>query len=175
MPRSSSSFADPRSARRAPIALLAFGFTFLSGCYAYVPGRMETVEPGQSVRLRLSPEEAERLAAARRTDLRIMDGTVVRRSEGELLLDIPVGRFEPREGTRALIQRVNVPLSEVRDVELRRRDNLRTGLAVGGLGVAVGIGITAALRGGIGERDGDGDGPAESRRLPLILRLRLPF
>lgn len=161
---------------RAPRIFFILGVAVSSGCYSYVPARMESIEPGQAVRVRLSPEEAERLVEVRRTDTRVMDGVVIRFSDDELLVDTPVGRLDPMAGSSPLNQRVNVPAGEIRDIELRELDRLKTGAALGGVGLVVGVGIAAAIKGGFGERSGEGDGPAENRRYPpLILRLPLPF
>ena len=160
-----------------PTRILLFaGLALASGCYSYVPARLESVEPGQAVRVRLSPEAADRLESIRLTDLRIMDGVVVTEGNGELLVDTPVGRLDPLTGSRSFMQRVNVPVGEIVEIEFRERDNLKTGAAVGAAAVAAGIAITIALRGGGGRRDGDpGPGPVEDRRFPIGFRLAVPF
>jgi hypothetical protein len=165
---------DARStSARARQALLVLSLLLASGCYSYVPARMESVEPGQAVRVRLSLEEAERLEPVRRTSARVMDGVVLSRSDSELLVETPVGRLDPRQGTRPLHQRVNVPLLEIRDVELRERDNFKTGAILGGAALVVAVGVTAALKGGGGTRPVDGEGPAESW-IPLFFRFSVP-
>jgi hypothetical protein len=154
--------------------MLVFVSMISTGCYSYVPARMENIEPGQAVRLRLTPEEADRLDSVRMTDETVMDGIVVDRSNGELLVDTRVGTVDPMRRTQILHQRVNVPFGEIRDVELRERDRLKTGAAVGGVALVVGIGVAAALQGGSGGRPIDGEGPAEFR-YPFILRLPFSF
>jgi hypothetical protein len=74
-----------------------------------------------------------------------------------------------------LHQRVNVPFGQIRDVELRERDKLKTGAAIGGVALVVGIGVAAALQGGSGGRTVDGDGPPEFHGYPFILRLPFAF
>lgn len=145
------------------------------GCYSYVPTRVETVQPGEAVRIRITQEEAERLEPVRLSDLRVMDAVMVRPERDEWLVETTVGRLDPQRGTRPLVQRVSLPLGEILEVEARRRDNLKTGAAVGAAGVAVGFGIAAALRGGFGQRSNEGEGPAEDRWFPIVLRLALPF
>ncbi len=155
--------------------LLAAGLAAAQGCYSYVPTRLESIEPGQAVRLRLSADEAERLAEIRLTDLRTMDAVVVEQGGDRMLVETTVGRLDPMQGTRPLTQRVDVPLGGILEVEARQRDNVKTGAFVGSIGVAVGVGIAAALRGGFGQNSGEGEGPLEDRGLPFILRFALPF
>jgi hypothetical protein len=161
------------SSARARQALLVLALLLASGCYSYVPARVESVEPGQAVRVRLSPEEAERLEPVRMTNARVMDGVVLNRSDSELLVETPVGRLDPRQGTRPLHQRVNVPLVEIRDVELRERDNVKTGAILGGAALVAAVVVTAALKGGGGTRPVDGEGPAESW-IPVLFRIAVP-
>lgn len=155
--------------------LLVAGVLATQGCYSYVPTRLESVQPGESVRLRLSPEEAERLEAIRLTDVRLMDAVFLRGDPDEVLVETTVGRLDPQRGTRPLVQRVNIALGQIIEVESRQRDNLKTGAAVGAAGIAVGVGIAAALKGGFGQRSNEGEGPAEAPRFPIVLRLSLPF
>jgi hypothetical protein len=152
--------------------MLVFVSMISAGCYSYVPARMENIEPGQAVRLRLTPEEADRLNSVRMTDETVMDGIVVDRSNSELMVDTRVGTADPMRQTRMLHQRVNVPFGQIRDVELRERDKLKTVAAVGGVALVVGIGVAAALQGGSGGRPIDGNGPPEFHGYPL---LRVPF
>lgn len=155
--------------------LLVAAVLATQGCYSYVPTRLESIQPGESVRLRLSPEEAERLEAIRLTDVRLMDAVFLRSDPDEVLVETTVGRLDPQRGTRPLVQRVNIALGQIIEVESRQRDNLKTGAAVGAVGIGVGIGIAAALKGGFGGNSNEGEGPAEAPRLPIVLRLSLPF
>lgn len=155
--------------------LLVVGVLLATGCYTYVPTRLETVQPGEAVRIRMSPEAAERLEPVRLTDLRIMDGILVEQNSGELFVDTSVGQLDRERGARAFTQRVNVALGEVIEVELRQRDNLKTGALLGGLGVAAGIALVASLQDGGGLVRPDPGGETEDRRTPFVLRFRLPF
>lgn len=155
--------------------LLVAGVMLATGCYTYVPTRLESVQPGEAVRVRMSPEAADRLEAVRLTDMRIMDGILVEQNAGELFLDTSVGQLDRERGGRTFTQRVNVALGEVVEVELRKRDNLKTGALLGGLGVAAGVAIAASLQDGGGLQRPDGGGQIEDRRTPFVLRFRLPF
>ena len=155
--------------------LLAASVILATGCYTYVPTRLESVQPGDPIRVRISPEAAERLEPVRLTDLRIMDGVVVDEASGELFLDTSVGRLDRERGGRAFTQRVNVSLGEILEVESRERDNLKTGALLGALGVAAGLAIVASLQDGGGLQRPDGGGEIEDRRTPFVLKFRLPF
>lgn len=160
--------------RRERILLFA-GMMLATGCYSYVPTRLESVQPGEAVRIHMSPEAAERLEPVRLTDLRLMDGILVEQNAGELFLDTTVGQLDRERGGRAFTQRVNVSLGEVVEVELRQKDNLKTYALLGGLGVAASIAIAASLQDGGGLQRGDGGGEVEDRRTPFVLKFRLPF
>ncbi len=86
-----------------------------------------------------------------------------------------MGQLDRERGGRAFTQRVNVALGEVIEVELRQRDNLKTGALLGGLGVAAGVALAASLQDGGGLKRPDTGGEIEDRRTPFVLRFRLPF
>ena len=174
MPRTSTAVPRFRMPGRATRAALVSSLLLVSGCYSYVPANMGQIEPGQAVRVRLTPEEADRLEPVRLTDSRVLDGLVVNRSASELLVEAPIGRLDPMGGTRTLIQRISLPLGEIRDIERRERDRLKTGAAIGGVALVVGVGVFAALKGGSGRRSGEEPGPAESRS-PVYIRVPVGF
>jgi hypothetical protein len=161
--------------KRAVVLSVVAASTLLGGCYSYVPSTLDAVEPGHAVRIRLTAAETERLAELRLSDERNMEGVVVRRTGDELLVETHVGRLDARAGTRPLTQRINVPIAEIQDVEFRRRDNLKTGAAIGALSVAVGVGIAAALSSGEGSVVEPPDPVPEFRRRPFELRFRIGF
>ena len=154
-----------------PILLLTALTT--GGCFSYQPTRLETVAPGQAVRVRISPEEADRLVELRLTDDRLVDGVLVSNGGDGVLLDTQVGTTDPQRGTRALRQRITIPAGEIREVELKRVNWLRTGALAGGVAVGVGVVVAAALAGG-GGKDGPG-GPDPSELVVPRLGVRLPL
>jgi hypothetical protein len=174
MPRTSTTAPRLTLPDRAKRAAFGLSLLFASGCYSYMPASLENIEPGQAVRVRLTPEEADRLQSVRQTDSRVMDGVVVNRSAGELLVETPVGRLDPMGGTRVLVQRIDIPLGEIRDIERRQRDRFKTGVAIGGVALVVGVGVVAALQGGSGRRTGEDPGPDESRS-PVMIRVPVGF
>jgi hypothetical protein len=155
-----------------PILLLAA--VMAAGCFSYQETSLATVAPGQSVRVRISPEEADRLVELRLTDDRLVDGVLVSNGGDGLLLDTTVGMSDPQRGTRALRQRITIPPGEIREVELKRVNWLRTGALAGGVAVGVGVVIAAALEGG-GGKDGPGGPDPSELVVPARLGFRLPL
>jgi hypothetical protein len=160
---------------RGEHVLLAAGLVMAAGCYSYAPTRLDSLQPGQAVRVRLSPEEAERLEPMRRSDTRLMEGTVVDASGNGVTVNTAVTRLDPMSGTRALFQTLDVQPSGIIEVELRERDNLKTGATIGGIAVAVAVGLVAALSGDATSEDPPGTPPIEEAWLPVFLRLAFPF
>lgn len=161
--------------RRLRQLVVAALLSLSSGCYAYHETELESVTPGTPIRIRLSPEEAARLAELRLTDARLVDGTLIANGGDRVMLDTRVGVNDPTRGSRALVQRVAVPVTEVHEVELRRLDWLKTGAIAGAFALGVGIVAAAALDGDQGD-EGPGGGDIPESRAPwrFPLRLRLP-
>jgi len=155
--------------------LLAVGLIATAGCYSYVPTRLEMIEPGQDVRVRLSPEEADRLVEMRRSDSRTMVGTVVSASQSEVTMNTQVSRLDPMAGTRALMQTLDVPSTGIVEVELRELDNLKTAAGIGLLAVGVGVGLAAALGGDASGGDPPVPPGPEESWIPFFLRVAFPF
>lgn len=143
-----------------------------TGCFSYQPARIESIAPGSAVRVRISPEEAERLAAQGLSEDRLVGGKLVSNGDQTLLLDTPVSTADPTRGTRALTQRVSIPLGEVREVELRQLDWTKTAIVGGGVTAVVGFVIARQIAGGSGRDDGPG---GEVPDLRPVLRLRVPL
>lgn len=158
--------------RSSLVLLLAVTLTG-SGCYKYIPSSAMEVTPGQAVRVRLSAAEAARYQDLRLADPRLLDGTVVDRTAGELVVEATVGANDPTRGTRALVQQVSVPLEGVLGVDLKELDKVKTGLVVGG-GGAVLLAAILAAGDALGGDDAGGTDVPEARRVPLF-RFALPL
>ena len=155
-----------------PVHLLALGAAgAAAGCFSYVPVNPSEVSPGQEVRLRLTAEEAARYPDLRLRDARLMEGTLVETTDGELVVAASIAAGDPTRGTRVLVQQVSVPRSGILEVELREIDKVRTGLLVVGGGAII---TAVIIKGGsaFGGRDGP-DGEVIEARIPLV-RFRLP-
>jgi len=158
---------------RLRTVVVVAGLFAATGCYHYLPYSPQEIAPGQAVRLRLTADEAARYADLRLSDPRLLEGTVVDRSSSGLMLDASVGVNDAATGSRTLMQRLDVPLTGVLDVELKELDRTRTGFLVGGGAVVVALAVAKAT-GAFGSNDTPGTDLPEARRVPLF-RLRLPF
>lgn len=158
--------------------LLGAGLVMSVGCYSYLPTRVESVAPGQEVRIRLTPEQVDSLVEVRRSTSPSLEGTILQRNDGELTIDTHVTRQDPLSGQRALLQTLDLPLDGIVQVELREPDRMKTGLLVGGLVVGTVLAVITATSGEGGSQDPNPPpGPPESR-IPVgmsILRFALPF
>jgi hypothetical protein len=160
---------------KRPNRLVALATVLLNGaCFSYQPSQLESIAPGKAVRLRISPEEADRLADAGLSDSRLVDGVLVENGAAGVVLDTRIGINDPTRGTRALTQRINVAQTEIREVELRQLDRLKTGLVAGAFAVVVGAVVAAQLVGGRGRADDPGPGPDELR-VPPGFRINVPI
>lgn len=157
-------------------ALLVASMILVTGCYTYTPTRLDTIRPGQDVRVRLSGEATDRLEAVRFTDDRLMTGTLVEESPAELIFETAVRQTAtPMQGARALTQRLDLSPADILEVETRSLSNSRTGALVAAIGAGVGAIVIAAIQGGGGNQNGGDPGPVEDRRFPFGLKFRLPF
>jgi hypothetical protein len=153
--------------------LVLAGLCAAGGCYHYLPYSPQEIAPGQTVRLRLTPDEAANYADLRLADPRLLEGEVVDRSSTGVMLEATVGVNNPETGSRALVQRINVPMSGLVDVELKQLDRTKTGFLVGAGAVVVGLAIAKGT-GAFGTSDSPGTETSEARRVPLF-RVKLPF
>ena len=158
---------------RAVRLLLLAASLAASGCFTYIPSSPQEVAPGESLRLRLSAEEAARYQDLRLANPRLLEGTLVSRSATELMVEASVGVNDATRGTRALVQQVSVPLSGILEVELKRLDGFKTGLLVAGGGALL-TAVIIRSGGGSGSEDDPGTDTPDARRIPLI-RFSLPL
>jgi len=158
--------------RSIPLLLVVAAFA-ASGCYAYIPIAPQEAAPGDAVRFRLTEEEAARYQDLRLPSPRLIEGTLVRGGDTDMVLDAHVGRSGAAEGSRLLVQEVSIPRSGILEVELRKLDGTKTGLVVAGGLVALGT-VVVVSGGGSGTEDGGGTDIPEARRVPLI-RFSLPL
>lgn len=160
---------------RSHLLLLLASSLLLAGCYSYRVTDLDALAPGSGLRLRISPAEAERLVDLRLTEDRLVTGTLVSNGGGAVLVDTEVGVNDATRGTRALTQRISIPLGEVREIEERHLDRVKTGALVGAVALGVGIAAAAALGGGDGADVPPGPGTGELRVPVGLLRIRFGF
>jgi hypothetical protein len=161
-----------RMIRRERLLLPAL-LVLLTGCYSYVPASLETVSPGDQVRVRISAVAADRLEPVRFTTAREMDGAIVRFDDDQLYFDAIIRTVDATGITAMFTQRLNLATTEVQDVQHRRLDVLKTGAAVSGGAFLLGGAAYAVSRGLLRGRTGEYE-PIEMHS-PFRLRWSIPF
>jgi hypothetical protein len=118
-------------------------------------------------------DELARLGSVLPAGGRVIEGEVLERAGGETLLLVPVTSEVVGARVETLHQRLLIPDGGIIEIESRRLDRLKTGLAVGaGAAVAGGI-AAAALSGGFrSDRPGNGGTPPEMV-IPVGFSIRL--
>jgi hypothetical protein len=111
-----------------------------AGCFRYSAASLASLPEGRPVRVRLTEAGLGRLAPEQRAQLPdqdpVLEGDLLQATAEGLLVAVPVsvnatGRFER---TRAIYQRVSIPVQDVIGVELKQLDQKRTGLIAAGVG-----------------------------------------
>ena len=126
-----------RSLHCALRVLLALALPLATGCYTYTQVGVETVAPGEAVRLRVFDQAVDRLPAQleRRTQV---EGTVV---------DLDAGRLNllPELGS-VTTEPVAFALSDIAAISRRELNRTRTWLAAS-VGAALGVGLLLSIEG----------------------------
>ena len=106
-----------------------------SGCFGYVPAPLDTVPPGDEVRVHLTREGvAAELARVAGEESPSVDGTLVRGDRDQLVLRVPVTVQATGIMTRSLGQDVTIPAARITQLERRQLNRPRTTLAAAGGG-----------------------------------------
>ena len=147
-----------RSLQCALRVLFALALPLATGCYTYTQVGVETVAPGEAVRLRVFEQAVDWLPAQleRRTQV---EGTVV---------DLEGGRLNllPELGS-AVTDPVSFSISDIEAISRRELNQTRTWAAVG-VGAALGLGLLLSIE---GEPAGTGGGPITEFMTGWSLRL----
>jgi hypothetical protein len=150
---------------------LTFVLMSSSGCFKYVPAPLEALPPGENVRVYVSRNVIQQLEEVGEFSDPVVRGRIVRRSDEELFVWVPIGARQVGFHSTELGQDVRIPLTEIVQLERREVDRLGTGALVAG-----GIGATAVVLFVIMEAFGDLAGEGEctadcgellSPRIPL--------
>lgn len=148
----------PVPASRWLPVLLVLAFPFAGGCYTYTQAGVESVAPGEAVRLRVFERAVDRLPAQleRRT---LVEGTVVNLGAGRLDLLPELGSVTTDP--------VSFALSDIEAISRRKLNRARTWLAAG-VGAALGVGLLLSIEGEPASTEG---GPITEFMLGWTLRL----
>jgi hypothetical protein len=146
-----------------PKGVLGIAAAALSlGCYTYAPVTLDAVPVGSEVRALLSTEAELALRDSLGTELHPLQGTLVDRQPGRLLLSVRTGVGARELGSQVLYQRVGVTPQDVLRVDVRRLQRTKTvalGVAIAGVATLVTLGALGKLN--PGRPDGGGGGPPE--------------
>lgn len=155
---------------RRILALLVMACT-ASGCYVYQPVRPGDALVGSRVRATVSPEQAAELAPVLRNVTPQVTGTLIERSNGSIMLDVPLyGATSSGLSTQALNNRVAIPFADLVSLESRKLSRWRTALTLG----AVAAGLTGAWVAATGD-EGVNDKPKTGTDNAVIPIFSLPF
>ena len=109
-----------------------------SGCFSYVPADIETVPPGEDVRLFLTQagmaalDEADPDGTLLTGVTPIVQGEITRRDLDEVYVRIPITRRQVGFHSSQLGQDVRIPTGEIVQIERRELNGVGTGLIIGG-------------------------------------------
>src|SRR5689334_11014577 len=144
----------------------------LCGCFRYAPIETQSAPEGSSVRARITPTAAQRIAPLLGTgESRVLTGALVTRNNGGLILEVPTAASTGMGSSlQTLYQRVSLAPGEVTELDIRTLDRTKTAIVVGGLAAAVGAAAIASLHSSPGIDRPPTGGPSE-HRIPM-LRLR---
>jgi hypothetical protein len=157
-------------------SFLLLGSTTLAGCHTFQPTSYDRIAPGQEVRARLSGVWADSLDSVLQKDSRTVEGTVVGKADGDLLLEVAVQNELRGMRFETLSQRVRVPRDGFLNLELKELDRGRTVGAAALVAAAVGALIVKQLTSETGGSGSPGTpGPTEARIFRSLLRIPLPW
>ena len=151
-----------------PLGLLLF----TTGCFSYLPVTSASdVQPGLSVRARVSPTASARIAPLLgATEARRLDGTLISQSADTLIVEVPIVMQDAREFGHTPNQRVSIPRGDLLELEVRRIDRFRTGALAGGAAIVIGSILVNALQGDPGKEPLPGGGGTDA----IVFKLRWP-
>lgn len=166
------SIAGHHSLVRRPALLIATAFLTLTGCFSYLPIEPGEVEPGLTVRARVSPAAGARIAPLLgATDARRLDGTFITRSADTLIVEVPTVMTDTREFGRTPNQRVSIPRADLLELEVRRLDRFRTAAVAGTVAAIVGGVLIKSLTGEPGKEPLPGGGGTDA----IVFSFRWPW
>jgi len=157
-----------------PIPPLAAAL-LLSGCYSYAPAEPATLRPQDEVRVHLTREGMIDLPEILGSPGPTVGGRLVSAEGDRLLLRVPVSVQVEGYATQSLPQEVPIAASQVVQVERRRLDRFRTGLAVAGILVGGGALVSGFGVGGPPEAEQPQKPTDEEAGQRWIAVFRIPF
>lgn len=156
---------------RSPIPQLWLALLISTGCYHYIPAESADVPAGATVRVRVTDTQTRRFENIVPVDRRTIQGKLVEQNTDQLLLEVPILSDLRGNRVETVAQRIDVPRTDVVDLEIRKLDRGMTALVVGAGGVA---GIALVTRTLVGAFNSDTTKPGDGAELvvPFFLRIR---
>ncbi len=163
--------------RRTPRLLLATTLVLATiACHSYRPAALASLNSGDQVRARLTPEQHEELRDLLLGGDRLVEGTVLETAADSVLMEVPVVTVAEGIRMRSYSQRIRVAVAGITEVELRAVDRGRTWGMAAAVG-AVGGGLLWYEFGRRSRRDSATPPPPPEEgppRLVFRIPLRLP-
>jgi hypothetical protein len=143
----------------------------VTGCFTYIPIEPGEVEPGVTVRARVSPSAGARIAPLLgATDARKLDGTMIAHSSDTLIVEVPTVVVDTREFGKTPNQRVSIARGDLVELEVRKLDRVRTAGVVGGAAIVVATTLIKMLKGDPGREPLPGGGGTDN----IVFSFRWP-
>lgn len=151
--------------------LPALAVLALSGCFSYIPIEPGDVEPGLSVRARVSPAASSRIAPLLgASDARQLNGTFINHASDTLIVEVPTVLTDAREFGRTPNQRVSIPRGDLLELEVRKLDRFRTYGLAAGAAIVIGGALIKSLKGEPGKEPLPGGGGTDA----IVFRFSWP-
>lgn len=152
--------------RLAFVALLSL----LGGCYTYHTVPLENAPVGRTIRARISATEAERVGTILGRENRLLEGQLLDRPDGGLLIAVPSSHSVEGGSNVATFQRIAVPRESLLELETRRLDKRRT---AGAIALAVTVVTYAAINAFTNSNSSGRGGKPGGQQMRVPLRLPL--
>jgi hypothetical protein len=138
----------------------------LCGCFSYVPAQLETVPPGQDVRVYLTRQGLAELPEMPDQSEPFVTGTLVRREEQRVFMRVPVARIQQGFYQSEVGQDISFPAVEIVQLQQRKLNPVGTGFLIAGTAAATTALVFVIMDAFRGE---DPDDP------PVVDEIRIPF
>lgn len=146
-----------------------------SGCYSYVPAELGVVPVGEGVRVYLSRAGVAKLSELAGDqipgaggDQPVVQGTLVRRTDSEFSLLVPVASRQVGFLQSNLGQQITFPVGDAVQVQLRKVSSVKTGLALVGSTAGIAYVIVAIVQGARQPTNPNPDPGPVDLRVPLF-------
>jgi hypothetical protein len=156
---------------RSPMKAVWLSIIVSAGCYHYLPVEPGDVPPGSTVRVRVTDAQTRRFENVVPVDGRLIQGKIIEQDPAVLLLEVPILTDLRGNRVETVSQRIDLPRSDVLDMEIRSLDRGKTALVFGVGGVAAVALVTRTLVGAFNS-DNPTPPPGSEIVVPFFLRLR---